>query len=225
MRLSRKGLEALVREEGLRLAPYNDSAGHATIGVGHLIHHGPVTAADRARYRGFTRADALEVLRQDVRRFEAAVDGALRRLPLQGQFDAMVSLAFNIGPGGFASSTVVRRFNAGDRRGAADAFLMWRVPSELLPRRRRERAMFLAAADPLAGLTAAEKRWIVEYDGLRRRYDAPSILRKRELRDRMTARRKALWRAAQPPARGGDAHGWAYRNRRVRYRALKARTS
>ncbi|MGH3995455.1 MAG: lysozyme, partial [Pseudonocardiaceae bacterium] len=126
--MSAKGLELLSREEGLRTEPYNDSAGHATIGVGHLIHHGPVTAADRARFRGFTRADALRLLRSDVVSRERAVSRLVNVSLHQNEFDALVSLVFNIGEGqkGFAGSTVRRELNAGDRRAAADAFLMWK---------------------------------------------------------------------------------------------------
>jgi hypothetical protein len=65
----------------------------------------------------------------------------------------MVSLCFNIGPGAFAGSTLVKRFNAGDEPGAADAFLMWRkAGGKVLPgleaRRAAERKLFLAAGAP-----------------------------------------------------------------------------
>jgi lysozyme len=56
---------------------------------------------------------------------------------------AELSLCFNVGTGGFRSSTVVKRLNGGDFAGAADAILMWSKPSILVPRRRRERELFL----------------------------------------------------------------------------------
>lgn len=143
-RLGATGLAFIAREEGLRLQPYNDSAGHATVGVGHLIHRGPVTAADRARYRSFTRADAIRLLRKDVASREAAVRQRVRVRLNQHEFDALVSLVFNIGAGAFATSTVLRELNAGNRRKAADAFLMWRRGGPgLIFRRRRERLVFL----------------------------------------------------------------------------------
>lgn len=147
--MSANGLAFLSREEGLRTEPYNDSAGHATIGVGHLIHRGPVTAADRAKFRGFTRADAVALLRRDVSSRERAVDRLVHVGLSQNEFDALVSLVFNIGEGeaGFAGSTVRRKLNAGDRHGAADAFLMWkRGGPGLIFRRRRERALFLSSS-------------------------------------------------------------------------------
>jgi lysozyme len=58
----------------------------------------------------------------------------------------MVSLAFNIGAGGFTTSTVDCKFNTGDVRGAADAFLIWEIPAVLKSRRETERAQFLSAS-------------------------------------------------------------------------------
>ncbi len=218
--MSKEGLAFLSREEGLRLEPYNDSAGHATIGVGHLIHRGPVTAADRRRYAGFTRADAIRLLRRDVAQREAAVDRLVRVELNQNEFDALVSLVFNIGEGakGFAGSTVLRLLNAADRRGAADAFLMWKIGGPgLIHRRRRERALFLRpAADPLAVLMDNERRWVREYDELKRA-DRDRERRKR-LREAMRRQRKRIWRAARES-------GWDTANRRERYRLLKERTS
>jgi lysozyme len=83
------------------------------------------------------------VLRKDLARYEQAVRDAVRKPLKPHQFDALLSLAFNIGTGGFKRSTVVKRLNAGDFRGAADAILMWNKPAILVPRRRRERELFL----------------------------------------------------------------------------------
>lgn len=162
MRMSAKGLAFLSNEEGLRTNPYKDSAGHATIGVGHLIHRGPVTSADHARFRGFTRADAVGLLRQDVSSRERAVSHLVGVTLNQNEFDALVSLVFNIGEGeqGFAGSTVRRKLNAGERRDAANAFLMWKVGGPgLIHRRRRERVLFLSAAgNPVLGALSPIER-------------------------------------------------------------------
>lgn len=217
--MSASGLARLTSEEGLRLEPYNDSAGHATVGVGHLIHHGPVTAADRARYAGFARAGALALLADDIRPRERFVDDVVKVSLNQNEFDALVSLVFNIGTGAFAGSTVLRRLNAGARRAAADAFLMWVVGGPgLAGRRKRERELFLTGApqDPFAGFTTSERRWIREYDRLKA--DDADEQRRSVLRRVMTEQRKRIWRAAQ-------ASGWARSNRRARYRSLLARTS
>jgi lysozyme len=217
--MSAHGLERLITEEGLRLDPYNDSAGHATVGVGHLIHVGPVTAADEARFNGFTKADAIVLLAQDVRPREQFVERAVTVDLGQNEFDALVSLAFNIGTGAFATSTVLRRLNAGALQEAADAFLLFVVGGAgLANRRKRERELFLAEdePDPLAGFTASERRWIREYDRLKAHdVDRP---RRGVLRRVMTEQRKRIWRAAQDS-------GWANANRRARYRSLLARTT
>lgn len=69
----------------------------------------------------------------------------------QGQFDALVSLVFNIGSGNFQGSTLLRKLNAKDYSGAADEFLKWnhqagRVLDGLTKRREAERQRFCAAA-------------------------------------------------------------------------------
>jgi len=66
-----------------------------------------------------------------------------------------------------------------------------------------------------AGLTRAERRWCREYDQLKRA--GRGVARRRELRAVMTRRRKTIWTAAQQ-------HGWDRSRRRLRYRALRART-
>jgi lysozyme len=220
MRMSAAGLAALAAEEQLRLQPFADRAGNATIGIGHLLHYGAVTDRDRARYRGFTRADAIALLMGDVNRHSAFVESVVRVQLNQNELDALVMLSFSIGTSAFASSSVVRRLNAGARSEAADAFLLWRFGGpELIARRRRERARFLAAVeakDPLAGYTASERRWIREYDRLA--VSGCEEQRRQALRALLTQQRKRIWRAAQ-------LTGWERVNRSERYRSLLARTS
>jgi lysozyme len=149
-RLSKKGRDFLIAQEGVRRYAYNDSAGHATFGVGHLLHRGPVTERDRQRWGTPSHPKPMslvyEVLAEDLKRFEYTVRRSAGRRMWQHRFDACVSLAFNIGPAGFANSTVareIRQARKGFGQRAADAFLLWRNPPELRPRRRRERALFL----------------------------------------------------------------------------------
>ena len=74
---------------------------------------------------------------------------------------ALVSITFNIGSGGFRRSTLLRRLNAGNYEGAADAFLMWNkitvngrkvVSLGLSNRRERERALFLKDTSITTGI-------------------------------------------------------------------------
>lgn len=100
------------------------------------------------------------------------------------------------------------------------------VPGEAwhieVPREDLER---LAArfSDPLAGFPAKERRWINGYDKLVRlkhagHDPADGSERRIRLRGLMTARRKAIWRAAHQS-------GWNHLKRRARYRSLLVRTT
>jgi len=139
LRINDAGLQIIKDSEGLRLEAY-DGPGGRYIGYGHQMQPGetsPITEAE---------ADAL--LRQDVR---SAEDGARQRLMRpanENQFSAMVSLAYNLGVGGFGRSPVLEKFNAGDAKGAADAFLGHnrgggKVLEHLTRRRELERELFL----------------------------------------------------------------------------------
>jgi lysozyme len=214
--LSNEGLEAIARFEGLRLSAYLDAAGVPTIGYGHT---GGVQMGQT-----ITRARALALLRQDAQTAVEGVRQAVHRDISQGQFDALVSFAFNVGVGAMRGSTLVRKLNAGDRTGAAAEFLKWtraggRVLPGLVARRKIEQAMFLhgAASGVHKWLTENEARWVAEYDRLLNAGE--DVNRRRVLRRVMTEQRKRIWRAAQ---NGG---GWDIADRRARYRSLLARTS
>jgi lysozyme len=147
--MSARGRGFLIAAEGFIPYAYNDSRGHATFGVGHLLHFGPVTAADRAKWgtkaNPKPRALVDRTLQEDLaNRFEPVVRKTIRRPLKQHQFDALVAFAFNIGTKGFSDSTAAQLINKGDFRGAGDAMLNWRRPPEIIPRRRRERELFLS---------------------------------------------------------------------------------
>lgn len=139
------GRKAIMQREGVRLTAYRDSVGVLTIGVGHTASAGyPAPQPGMA----ITAGECDDILRRDLRKFETAVNAAIARPMTQNQFDAFVSLAFNIGGGAFASSSVAREFNAGNIAKAADAFRLWnkaggRVLSGLVTRREAERRQFL----------------------------------------------------------------------------------
>lgn len=155
MKMSANGRALLIQREGFRLKAYKDSVGVWTIGVGHTAGAGkPYPAAGMT----ITKAEVDNILARDLVQFEEAVRSAVHVPLTQGQFDALVSLAFNIGAGGFKKSSVVRRLNEGNYRAAADAFLMWNKPAVLTGRRKAERAQFLAATP--AGATGAPVRFM-----------------------------------------------------------------
>lgn len=106
--------------EGVRLTAYPDPATNGdpwTIGVGH-------TGPDVRKGLTITATRADELLRADLAKFETGVE-ALAPKTTQGQFDALVSLAFNIGLGNLGSSTLIKLHNAGDYAGAAEQFGRW----------------------------------------------------------------------------------------------------
>ena len=139
MQLSPDGLELIQRHEGLRLTAYLDPVGVPTIGYGHI---------STARMgQTITELEALELLLADIERFEDGVERLVQVTLNQHQFDALVSLAFNIGLGAFGKSTLLRKLNAGDYTGAAAEFDRWihaggRVLPGLVKRRSDERRLF-----------------------------------------------------------------------------------
>lgn len=119
-----RGIALMHSFEGCRLEAYPDPGsrdGHPwTIGWGS-------TGPGIAKGVVWTQAQADERFARDLNeKYGAAVDKMLGDSPTtQSQFDAMVSLAYNIGTGALQKSTVMRRHKAGDFAGAADAFAMW----------------------------------------------------------------------------------------------------
>jgi lysozyme len=148
LRVSDKGLAFIGAFEGYRRYPYNDAAGHATIGYGHLLHLGPVTARDRARYpAGLTQAAALKLLRRDAANAEYAVHHNVHALLNQHEYDALVSFTFNCGGGALANSSALRLLNQGDRDQVPGKLMLWdkaggRVLEGLRRRRAAEGRMF-----------------------------------------------------------------------------------
>jgi GH24 family phage-related lysozyme (muramidase) len=222
MKLSDAGAHLIESYEGFVPHPYRDAVGVWTIGYGSTRGVGPRTP-------NVTPKAAHERLIREVDAdYGAAVDAL--RLPLnQHQFDALVSFVYNVGTGGVAPTTGVgRALRAHAWHEAADQLLRWdRAGSRRLPgltrRRQAERALFLrdAHTDPLEGYREDEKRWIREYEKLRRSGEDPERLL--VLRAKMARRRKSIWRAAQPEPRGAGG-GWNARKRRERYRSLMSRT-
>lgn len=97
-----------------------------------------------------TPPKALARALTDVQQFEGALKQCVR-VPLhQHEYDALVSFAYNIGPGAFCGSTLVRKLNAGDYAGACDEMPRWvfaggRKVQGLVNRRAAERAQCLGA--------------------------------------------------------------------------------
>ncbi len=144
---------ALIKEsEGLRLNAYREGD-HWLIGYGHALERKPQGP--------ITNAEAERLLREDLAVCENAIANAVTVSVSTNEFSAMASLCYTTGWQAYADSTLVDRLNQSDRRGAADAFLMWtkatvngrkRSLPHLEERRRKERALFLApdSAPPIS---------------------------------------------------------------------------
>lgn len=140
-----KDLDHVKKWEQLRLKAYMPTPHDKwTIGWGHTS----------TAYQGqvITEREAEKLLRKDLAWTVDAIH-ELVDVPLsQKQFDALAGLVFNIGRTNFANSTVLRRLNASNYAGAADAMMMWTKQRQngrlvelrgLVRRRKEEREMFL----------------------------------------------------------------------------------
>jgi lysozyme len=140
MAIAESTLDFITKEEGFRNKAYKDSKGLLTIGVGHLIKADEPHLEDAV----LTDAQVKDLLKSDLKWCSEAVETSVKVPLTQAQFDALYSLCFNIGETNFKKSTVVRKINEKDLKGAADAILMWNKPAVLQKRRERERALFLS---------------------------------------------------------------------------------
>ena len=146
MKIGNKGISLIKEFEGLRLRAYDDGVGVWTIGIGTIrypngkrVQKGDV----------ITEAQAEEYLKHDLNNFEKTINDVVKVPLTQNQYDAIVSLTYNIGAAAFSRSTLLKRLNNKDYKGAADQFLVWnkaggKVMRGLIRRREAERALFLS---------------------------------------------------------------------------------
>lgn len=138
--VSLEGLTLIRSFEGFSATPYKDAAGVLTIGYGHT--------KTAHKYSLITKQQAEDLLRQDIEPFERAVSRYVRVPLTQNEYDALVSLAYNIGVNGFAKSSLLKDLNQDNRLAAADHFRDWvhaggRKNEGLKRRRDVERQVFL----------------------------------------------------------------------------------
>lgn len=126
MRTDEAGYNLIVHWEGKRNKAYLDSVKIPTIGTGFIRY----TLGDKAGQRvklGDTMTDE-EIKAEFMNQIKAYEDGvrAAVKVPLtQSQFNACVSLCYNIGVKAFSGSTVVRRLNERKYKAACEAFELW----------------------------------------------------------------------------------------------------
>ena len=153
MKTSENGLKLIQEFEQFVNAPYLDSARVWTIGYGSTYHPNgkPVTGRDKPITREYAETIQRHVIATD---FEPVINGLLKSeiasgFITQNMYDAIISLAYNIGVNGFKRSSVLRLLKQGDKSNAGNAFLLWnmvggKVLRGLVRRRERERKLFLS---------------------------------------------------------------------------------
>ena len=150
---------ALIKEfEGLRLEAYKDPVGIWTIGYGTTAAAG-LGITPKAGVK-ITEAQAEGYLLAALDKFAAGIRPAITAPINENEWGAFLSLAYNIGPGAFKKSSALRKFNAGDKAGAANAILLWnkaggKVLAGLTRRRAAEKTLFL---EPLASKPVADSK-------------------------------------------------------------------
>ena len=158
MNISQRCIEDIKHHEGVRQKPYRDSVYLWTVGVGHLMYDSQAKLPVDQRMavqllpqdnRTFSMEEVNAILRSDLARFERGVSTFCPVLLTQGNFDGLVSFAFNVGLGTLQRSTLRQKVLRGDIQGAADEFLKYnkaggKVLKGLVTRRNDERALFLS---------------------------------------------------------------------------------
>lgn len=142
--VSAAGLTFLQKQEGVELNAYKDAVGIPTICSGHTER---VFLGSTA-----TLAQCEELLKEDATYAGAGIKRYTTHKLTQAQYDALVSFVFNVGAGNYAKSTLLRKINAGDCKGAGTEFLRWdkaggRRLAGLTKRRVAESQQFLKDCD------------------------------------------------------------------------------
>lgn len=144
MELNKDTIDLIKSFEGKELKAYKDSVGVWTIGYGHTSMAGlPVVKAGMT----LTESEAINLLVSDLKKYRAMVDRNLKIALNENQYGALVSFTYNLGEGNLKSSTLLKKVNAKDFKGAALEFAKWnkaggKVLAGLTRRRAAEAALF-----------------------------------------------------------------------------------
>lgn len=140
MQTSTLGLIEIASYEAICLRPYYDSVKVLTWGIGHTKAAGPPDPILFPRHDDQPIGAVFSVFRNDLAKVEADVNRLVKVPISQNKFDALVSFQFNTG--GLARAHLLGALNTGDYAAAADGFMGWTIPPEIIPRRKREQALF-----------------------------------------------------------------------------------
>jgi lysozyme len=142
MAVSAGGALFVISHEGTEHQVYLDPVGIPTVCTGHTS---TVSAKDVGKQ--FSSEVCANLLRQDLVASERAVKRLVKQPITQAQYDALVSFTFNVGASNLASSTLLKKLNAGQCLAAAREFNRWVYArgvklAGLVRRRHEESAMF-----------------------------------------------------------------------------------
>lgn len=144
--LDAKGLELLAQEEGIRLKPYLDSVKIPTIGVGCTYYENGVRV--KLSDPPITKQRALELFANLLPTYEKAVWSVTVDTITQNQFNALVSLTYNIGVQAFKGSSLLKLVNSDYKNPKiVQAFKAWKNAGGkpiLLGRRIREGILYFS---------------------------------------------------------------------------------
>ena len=140
--VSAAALVGIATHEGYRSEAYKDTVGVPTIGFGETagVKMGDKTTPERA----------LVQLLESTEKHADAIRQCIHVPLYQHEFDAYISLAYNIGTGAFCKSTLVKKLNQGDYTGACNEIRRWnkaggKVLPGLVKRREAEYEMCMGA--------------------------------------------------------------------------------
>lgn len=141
---SNKGIQFLIKEEGLVKRPYLDQVGVPTIGVGSTYWEDGTKV--KMTDAPITTERAIQLFRNTLKGYELAVYSSTRDDINHNQFDALTSFTYNVGTNGFKTSELVKKVNQ-DKEDPKirQAFEAWKNAGGkpiLLARRKREAALY-----------------------------------------------------------------------------------
>jgi lysozyme len=112
MKLNDIGYKLITGFEGFRAKPYLCSAKVATIGYGSTFYLDgkKVTMADKP----ITEVDAFNMFKKIADDFANKVSDLIKKPLTQNQFNALVSISYNIGINAFSKSTLLKKVNIDD---------------------------------------------------------------------------------------------------------------
>jgi len=108
MKVSETGIRVIAKYEGFRSSPYLDAVGVPTIGFGNTFYRDNTRV--KMTDKPISEEKARELLKNIVQGFEMEVSKLMREVN-QNQFDAVLSLVYNIGVTAFSRSTLLKRIN------------------------------------------------------------------------------------------------------------------